>query len=177
MKKTIILLIGLTVLSVGSMALASSNATVPPNQYQVAKIEVNVFGTWPNLRCAVLFWAYYNGELHVIDWRWCEAVGMKLVVGADGRVSVTGNLPEQVDGRYYLMWDNNGVPYTVIGNERVYIGSPQDRELQERNILPEDKRPKLTGTGGVYSSTEPITFPQPSPAPSTTTTTTSTTTP
>lgn len=145
------------------VASASSEATVPQNTYSVAKIEVNIFGNGP-VRCAVLFWAYYEGKMQVIDWRWCEQVGIKLGVSWDGRYVLSGNVPRLDNGRYYLMWDDGGVFTIVAADGRIYIVSPEDREIAQREFLPAEKRPKLYGTGYSASAT-PLVFPTPTPTP------------
>lgn len=144
-----------------STAWAADSATIPPNTYQVAKIEINVWGDPP--KCAVLFWAYYQGELHVVDWRWCESVGIKLGVTWDGRTVIGGNVSRLLDGRYYLMWSDTGVSVTVISRERENILSRGDRELQERARLPADRRPKLKGSYSASSTPLPASSPSPTP--------------
>lgn len=146
-----------------STAGASSEATVQQNTHRVTKIEINVFGDEP-LRCAVLFWAYYQGELHVIDWRWCEPVGIKLGFTWDGWVFLKGNLPRTIDGRSYLYWEDQGVSRWVYTNGWSYTRSREDRELAERSRLPAEKRPKLTG-GGYSADSVPMAFPSPTPTP------------
>lgn len=145
------------------VASASSSATVLQSVYSVTNIEINVFGSDP-ARCAVLFWAYYHGEWHVIDWRWCEAVGIKFGVAWDGRAVIWGNVPQIIDGQYYLVWNDQGVMRVVKSNEKSFEQSRGDRELAERARLPAEQRPKLGGTGYSASSTL-LVFPSPTPTP------------
>lgn len=152
---------GVVLAAMVSVAWASSNATVPQNKYQVAKIEINIYGNPP--RCVVIFWAYYGGELHVIDWRYCEDVGIKYGISWDGRVLLSGKVPELINGCYYLMWDDQGVPRTVVTCEKPYVlPTPGDHEMAERDRLPNEKRPKLDGGG--YSSS-PYSLPAPYSSP------------
>ena len=87
-------------------------------------VEFNTFGEQP--RTSVLYW---DADGHLRDWRWyAKPTQVPLLVRP---------------GLYVAVWDDQGKPRTVYCREVTYTRTLKDREMQDRDRLPEHRRRKL----------------------------------
>lgn len=90
----------------------------------VDTVQINTFGDQP--RTSII----YRDADGIIDWRWYTD-------------------PKQIpcplgDGRYIAVWEDEGKPRTILCWHVNFRRTKEDIELQERAILPEHRRRKLS---------------------------------
>lgn len=88
-------------------------------------LEFNTFGDQP--RTSIL---YRDFDGSIVDWRWYAK-------------------PDQIPvlvrpGLYVAVWNDQGKPRAVYCREVRYTRTREDRELQDRDRLPEHRRRKLS---------------------------------
>lgn len=90
-------------------------------------VEINIFGAEP-VRTSVI---YRDKDESIIDWRW---------------YTTSKQIPRPLgDGRYIAIWEDQGSPRVIITpNAPRYRRTQEDVELQERAILPAERRRKLS---------------------------------
>jgi len=90
-------------------------------------IECNTFGKGEQIRQSLIF---RDADASIVDWRWYSE-----------KHHVPHRLP---NGKYMLIWEDiGGIQRQVIADFIYSTRSNHDRELTERDILPNEQRRKL----------------------------------
>lgn len=108
---------------------------------RVETVEFNTFGTALRVRTAILFRdpaSLHFPDGRIIDWRWY----------VPEKTRTDGKTPQQTPvalstGGYLMIWEDGGVPRTVLFRRVYYTRTKQDVELEARKKFPAHFRRKL----------------------------------